>query len=124
MSAWPGICLLSSALTVPTCKPGRVTQRAHQLLETRASTAADERLIVTTAIDKMPARPSAPPRDRDYDFSNVGKVGRRTGVTLPPRDLDEHGLESMSGMFSSPRKPSPATDRRAIIESVEEVNGG
>ena len=67
----------------------------------------------------MPARSSAPPRERDYDFSNVGKVGRRTGVTLAPRALDKHGLEEMSGLFSSPRKPSPVS-KQIIMESVEE----
>lgn len=69
----------------------------------------------------MPARAApAPTRERDYDFSNVGKVGRRTGVMLAPRGLDEYGLEEMTGMFSSPRKPSPATNKKSIMESVEE----
>jgi len=72
----------------------------------------------------MPSRVSAAQRDRnDYDYANIGKVGRRTGVTLAPRNLDEHGLEEMSGMFSSPRKPSPAQahNKRIIMESVEDV---
>ena len=72
----------------------------------------------------MPQRTAAPQRDRDdYDYANIGKVGRRTGVTLAPRNLDEHGLEEMTGMFSSPKKPSPAHNKRLIMESVEEVNG-
>lgn len=74
----------------------------------------------------MPPRTAAAQRDRDdYDYANIGKVGRRTGVTLAPRNLDEHGFEEMSGMFSSPRKPSPAQahNKRVIMESVEEVNG-
>ena len=73
----------------------------------------------------MPPRAAAAQRDRDdYDYANIGKVGRRTGVTLAPRNLDEHGLEEMSGMFSSPRKPSPAQvhNKRVIMESVEEVH--
>lgn len=68
---------------------------------------------------KMPPRLSVPARDRDYDYSNVGKVGRRTGVTLAPRPVDEHGLEEITGLFSSPRKPSPASKRQTIIESIE-----
>lgn len=32
---------------------------------------------------------------------------RRTGITLPQQRLDEHGLEEVSNLFSSPRKPSP-----------------
>lgn len=67
----------------------------------------------------MPPRLSVPVKDRDYDYSNVGKVGRRTGVTLAPRPLDEHGLEEITGLFSSPRKPSPASNRMTVIESIE-----
>lgn len=67
----------------------------------------------------MPARVAAPMKERDYDYSNVGKVGRRTGVTLEPRPLDEHGLEEITGLFSSPRKPSPIS-KRTIMESIEE----
>lgn len=74
----------------------------------------------------MPPRPSTTQRQRDdYDYANIGKVGRRTGVTLAPRNLDEHGMEEMTGLFSSPKKPSPAQvqghNKRAIMESVEEV---
>lgn len=32
---------------------------------------------------------------------------RRTGLTLPQQKLDEHGLEEVSNLFSSPKKPSP-----------------
>jgi len=74
----------------------------------------------------MPPRIAAPQRDRNnYDYANIGKVGRRTGATLAPRNLDEHGLEELTGMFSSPRKPSPAQahDKRMIMESVEDVTG-
>lgn len=70
----------------------------------------------------MPPRLSGPARDRDYDYSNVGKVGRRTGVTLAPRPLDEHGLEEITGLFSSPRKPSPINGKKTIIESIENSN--
>ena len=61
-----------------------------------------------------------PSRDRDYDFSDVGKVGRRTGVTLAPRALDEHGLENMTGLFSSPEKTMPSTsDKTSVVDSIE-----
>lgn len=73
----------------------------------------------TFTTKKMPPRISAPARERDYDYSNVGKVGRRTGVTLEPRPLDEHGLEEMTGLFSSPRKPSPVSSKRTVMASVE-----
>lgn len=65
-------------------------------------------------------RISMPAKERDYDYSNVGKVGRRTGVTLEPRPLDEHGMEEMTGLFSSPRKPSPVNNKRTIVASIEE----
>jgi len=65
-------------------------------------------------------RASLPPRERDYDFSNIGKVGRRTGATLAPRKLDEFGMEEVSGMFSSPRKPSPIKPIENVLQSVEE----
>lgn len=65
-------------------------------------------------------RASLPPREREYDFSNIGKVGRRTGATLAPRKLDEYGMEEVSGMFSSPKKPSPVKAAEEILKSVEE----
>ncbi|RMZ77881.1 hypothetical protein DV738_g4204, partial [Chaetothyriales sp. CBS 135597] len=54
----------------------------------------------------MPVRTGTAPL-RNIDFSAVGKAGRRTGITLPQQRLDEHGLEEMSHLFSSPKKPSP-----------------
>ncbi|KAK2739164.1 hypothetical protein FQN55_009570 [Onygenales sp. PD_40] len=44
------------------------------------------------------------PKARDFDYSNVGKAGRRTGITLKEGKLDEHGMEEIDGMFSSPEK--------------------
>ncbi|KIW93011.1 uncharacterized protein Z519_06860 [Cladophialophora bantiana CBS 173.52] len=44
---------------------------------------------------------------RNVDYSAIGKLGRRTGVTLDYRPLDANGMEEISGIFSSPRKPSP-----------------
>ncbi|KAF7502843.1 hypothetical protein GJ744_004998 [Endocarpon pusillum] len=46
-------------------------------------------------------------RERNSDYSAVGTAGRRTGVTLPQGKLDENGLEEITGLFSSPVKPSP-----------------
>ncbi|PGG97846.1 hypothetical protein AJ80_09626 [Polytolypa hystricis UAMH7299] len=51
--------------------------------------------------------PRGPAKGRDFDYSNVGKAGRRTGITLKEGKLDEHGMEEIEGMFSSPEK-SPA----------------
>ncbi|KKK15807.1 hypothetical protein ARAM_007426 [Aspergillus rambellii] len=51
--------------------------------------------------------PRGPAKARDYDYSNVGKAGRRTGITLKEGRRDEHGMEEVDGIFSSPEK-SPA----------------
>ncbi|KAH8704273.1 kinetochore CENP-C fungal-like protein [Talaromyces proteolyticus] len=48
--------------------------------------------------------PRGAPKARDYDYSNVGKQGRRTGITLKEGRLDEHGMEELDGVFSSPEK--------------------
>ncbi|KAI1941363.1 mitotic fidelity of chromosome transmission- protein [Ophidiomyces ophidiicola] len=45
-----------------------------------------------------------PPKTREMDFGNVGVAGRRTGVTLEKGKIDEHGMEEIDGMFSSPEK--------------------
>ena len=45
---------------------------------------------------------------------------RRTGVTLEPRPLDKDGMEEITGIFSSPRKPSPLKTVM-ILDSVEEA---
>ncbi|RVX66794.1 hypothetical protein B0A52_08987 [Exophiala mesophila] len=68
----------------------------------------------------MAPRPAAR-RERDnVDYSAVGKQGRRTGVTLEPRPLDKDGMEEITGIFSSPRKPSPLKTVM-ILDSVEEA---
>ncbi|RMZ91200.1 hypothetical protein DV736_g1563, partial [Chaetothyriales sp. CBS 134916] len=59
---------------------------------------------------------------RDIDFSAVGKAGRRTGITLPQQRLDEHGLEEMSHLFSSPKKPSPLKNYLLADPYEEEAN--
>lgn len=39
----------------------------------------------------------------DNQYFDVGKVGRKTGITLKDTGIrDEHGLEPVSGIFSSP----------------------
>lgn len=43
---------------------------------------------------------------------------RRTGVTLEQRPLDINGMEEITGIFSSPRKPSPLK-QVTMMESVE-----
>ncbi|KAF3002901.1 hypothetical protein E8E13_001849 [Curvularia kusanoi] len=52
----------------------------------------------------------APQRKRDNRenaFFNVGVQGRKTGITLEERARDEHGIEAISGIFSSPEKSPP-----------------
>ncbi|KAF1923789.1 uncharacterized protein M421DRAFT_425490 [Didymella exigua CBS 183.55] len=52
----------------------------------------------------------APQRKRDNRenaFFNVGVQGRKTGITLEERARDEHGIEAISGIFSSPAKSPP-----------------
>ncbi|PGH30883.1 centromere protein C [[Emmonsia] crescens] len=54
--------------------------------------------------------PRGPTKTRDFDYSNVGKAGRRTGITLKEGKLDEHGMEEIDGMFSSPEKSPVKTN--------------
>ncbi|EEP78349.1 predicted protein [Uncinocarpus reesii 1704] len=71
----------------------------------------------------------APPKAREMDFGNVGVAGRRTGVTLEKGKLDEHGMEEIDGMFSSPEK-SPARHNTngfandTILHSEDMETGG
>ncbi|KAF2443769.1 hypothetical protein P171DRAFT_432943 [Karstenula rhodostoma CBS 690.94] len=45
---------------------------------------------------------------RENQFYDVGVQGRKTGITLEDRGVrDEHGLEPISGIFSSPEKSPP-----------------
>jgi hypothetical protein len=46
---------------------------------------------------------------------------RRTGVTLEQRPLDLNGMEEITGIFSSPRKPSPLK-QVTLVESIEEAS--
>ncbi|KAF2855102.1 hypothetical protein T440DRAFT_486111 [Plenodomus tracheiphilus IPT5] len=46
--------------------------------------------------------------NRENNYYNVGVQGRKTGITLAERGVyDEHGLEALSGIFSSPEKSPP-----------------
>ncbi|KAH7412167.1 cupin domain-containing protein [Phaeosphaeria sp. MPI-PUGE-AT-0046c] len=46
--------------------------------------------------------------NRENQFYDVGVQGRKTGITLTDRGVyDEHGLEPISGIFSSPEKSPP-----------------
>ncbi|KAE9967933.1 hypothetical protein BLS_006102 [Venturia inaequalis] len=51
--------------------------------------------------------PGRKKRDRDNQFFEVGVQGRKTGITLPVGQKDEHGIEDLDGIFSSPEKESP-----------------
>ncbi|RAL10770.1 Cupin domain protein [Aspergillus homomorphus CBS 101889] len=46
--------------------------------------------------------PRGPAKARDYDYANVGKAGRRTGIILKEGRRDEFGMEEVDGIFSSP----------------------
>ncbi|RJE17999.1 Cupin domain protein [Aspergillus sclerotialis] len=48
--------------------------------------------------------PRSSAKVRELDYSSVGKSGRRTGITLREGKRDEHGMEEIDGMFSSPEK--------------------
>ncbi|KAL8741793.1 MAG: hypothetical protein Q9190_005636 [Brigantiaea leucoxantha] len=71
------------------------------------------------------APPSRTPRGvkkREQNYENPGRVGRATGLTVPelgPRD--EHGMEPMKGLFSSPEK-SPL-NRNGIYEQSTMMEG-
>lgn len=55
------------------------------------------------------------------DYTNVGVRGRRTGVTYSQRNLDENGMETVLGIFSSPKKPSPL--KQAILADSDATEG-
>ncbi|KAL1633889.1 mitotic fidelity of chromosome transmission-related protein [Diplodia intermedia] len=47
-------------------------------------------------------------KTRDNQFFNVGVQGRKTGITLKDTGVrDEHGMEPIDGIFSSPEKSPP-----------------
>lgn len=50
--------------------------------------------------------------------------GRKTGVTVPDTGVrDEHGLEPMDGLFSSPAKPAPKSSKSSKKTNGSAVNG-
>ncbi|EUC38438.1 hypothetical protein COCCADRAFT_32380 [Bipolaris zeicola 26-R-13] len=66
----------------------------------------------------------APPKkreNRENNYYNVGVQGRKTGITLADKGVyDEHGLEPISGIFSSPEKSPPKRNGNATgSESME-----
>ncbi|KAM5441141.1 mitotic fidelity of chromosome transmission-related protein [Microsporum ferrugineum] len=68
-----------------------------------------------------------PVKSREFDYSNVGKAGRRTGITLKEGKRDEHGMEEIEGMFSSPEKSPVRTNGFAndgLMNSEEMETGG
>lgn len=44
---------------------------------------------------------------KEIVFCIANQFRSRTGVVLPEKKRDEHGIEEITGLFSSPRKPSP-----------------
>ncbi|PLB45360.1 cupin domain protein [Aspergillus steynii IBT 23096] len=67
--------------------------------------------------------PRGPAKTRDYDYSNVGKAGRRTGITLKEGKRDEHGMEDIEGMWSSPEN-SPSLDDGANDKNEASIGSG
>ncbi|KAK3314827.1 kinetochore CENP-C fungal-like protein [Apodospora peruviana] len=56
-----------------------------------------------------------------YDFGNVG---RKTGVTLKDTGIrDEHGMEPIDNLFSSPRKPDGSDDDDNATADDDEGSG-
>lgn len=59
--------------------------------------------------------------DNHNQFFDVGKVGRKTGITLKDTGIrDEHGLEPVSGIFSSPAQNG---DRTLTSEGMDVEEG-
>ncbi|OJK03307.1 hypothetical protein ASPACDRAFT_58234 [Aspergillus aculeatus ATCC 16872] len=64
--------------------------------------------------------PRGPSKARDYDYANVGKAGRRTGIILKEGRRDEFGMEEVDGIFSSPES-SPTRDNGFGIRNEASV---
>ncbi|KAI7374278.1 hypothetical protein KC336_g20248, partial [Hortaea werneckii] len=61
--------------------------------------------MATNKGNMTPSRQRRKAQDAQHQqqYFDVGKVGRKTGITLPDKGVrDEHGLEPVSGIFSSP----------------------
>nr|OQO31257.1 hypothetical protein B0A51_01008 [Rachicladosporium sp. CCFEE 5018] len=80
---------------------------------------------------KTPSQQHTPGRKgrTGNQYFDVGKVGRKTGITLKDTGLrDEHGMEPMAGIFSSPVKSpqrSPQAKGYVVIssEGMQESSG-
>ncbi|SPO03934.1 uncharacterized protein DNG_06617 [Cephalotrichum gorgonifer] len=70
----------------------------------------------------MPPRGAHRAPDRIYE---LGEQGRKTGVTLPDTGArDEHGLQPLEGLFSSPRKAAtPRADETGELDMELESPG-
>ena len=55
---------------------------------------------------------------KEANFSNIGKVGRKTGLELKEGERDENGLEVLDGMFSSPEKQLPTNGLHTSNDTV------
>ncbi|KAJ5383300.1 hypothetical protein N7517_001211 [Penicillium concentricum] len=62
-----------------------------------------------------------PGKARDFDYSNVGTKGRRTGISLKEGRRDEHGMEEVDGLFSSPEKSSVELNGFEDVENDSSV---
>ncbi|OQD60033.1 hypothetical protein PENPOL_c030G08657 [Penicillium polonicum] len=62
-----------------------------------------------------------PGKARDFDYSNVGTKGRRTGISLKEGRRDEHGMEEVDGLFSSPEKSPVELDGFEDVENESSV---
>ncbi|KAI4255754.1 MAG: hypothetical protein LQ352_002405 [Teloschistes flavicans] len=59
-------------------------------------------------------------KQKDGNFVNPGVVGRATGITLPAKQRDEHGMEILDGLFSSPEKSPPKRNGVALASTILE----
>ncbi|OWY51373.1 cupin-like protein [Alternaria alternata] len=59
---------------------------------------------------------------RENNYYNVGVQGRKTGITLEDKGIyDEHGLEPVSGIFSSPERSPPKRGEDATGSGSMEI---
>ncbi|KAI7709076.1 hypothetical protein KC353_g10622, partial [Hortaea werneckii] len=79
--------------------------------------------MATNKGNMTPSRQRRKAQDTQHQqqYFDVGKVGRKTGITLPDKGVrDEHGLEPVSGIFSSPMA-SPARNDATMSSSEMHV---
>ncbi|GLA56553.1 hypothetical protein AtubIFM54640_000209 [Aspergillus tubingensis] len=65
--------------------------------------------------------PRGPAKAREFDYANVGKAGRRTGLMLKEGKRDEYGMEEVDGIFSSP-ETSPVKEN-GFSDRAEDSTG-